>query len=231
MADLEPFGATRIASTYCDKAANAKLLALLIIGAGKNQMKLRDTATCDPVFGAIQDPVVTALVRTGGHFCCGRSGTGFCNADRRFVAREHQFRRQFSLSLRAIGHDCADGTHISLDHDACRDTAGLGDLLDHQHHVEISQTLAAKFGRYGHAHQAVFPEYFDIIKRVGLAAVDIRGTFCKFVFCELACGRLQLPLTFCQFKHFSPLSDSRRTYQEINCQTASAMSMQTPIPA
>ena len=176
---------------HSQETSDAPVLAA-IQNTGKDQVQLRDAAAGDPVFFAVEHIAAAYLAGRGGHLGRGRSGIRFGNADRWFVAAQHQFGSQLFLCLGAIGHDRRDATHIGLDHDPGGDGAAFGDLLDDDCRIEKIAALAAKFGWDGHPHQARLAQGGDVVPRVFFGPVDLGRTALEQALGQFARLRLKL---------------------------------------
>src|SRR5262249_41408495 len=131
--------------------ADALLGAALVEHARKNQVQPRYSATRDPMFPAVEDISVAALVGARRHLGRGAAGVRLGNADRRLVARQNEIGRELALRGGAVFEDGADVAHVGSDQDARRCAAMLGHLFDDQRRLEVTQSLAAELLRNGHA--------------------------------------------------------------------------------
>jgi len=62
-------------------------------------MKLGNSATRNPVLCTVENVAVAFVIGAGRHFCGRTSSSRFGDADRRFVAAQNMFRRQFFLNF------------------------------------------------------------------------------------------------------------------------------------
>jgi hypothetical protein len=70
----------------------------------------------------------------------------------------------------------------------------LGHFLDHQHRLEVTQSLAAELLRDGHAEQSGGAQALDVIPGISLGAVDLGSARRHMRLGERAGPRLQLLL-------------------------------------
>ena len=157
------------------KAANAKLAACLVKGAGKNEMQLRDAGASDPMLAASDDEVLATAVGAGCHRGGVGAGVWLRNADGGFVAGKHQAGRELLLGVAAIVHDGGERPHIGLDHDAGGDSAVPCHLFDDDDSIKEAQSSSAPGLRDGHAHEAGGSQSAHNVPWVVAVAVDIGG--------------------------------------------------------
>ena len=191
LADAQPLRRALVRVAHGEEAADAEVLALLVVDARKDQMQPRDAGAGDPVLFAVDDVGVAALVGARGHGHGVGAGLWLSDADGRLVACEHQLGRKFLLRWAAVGHHGRYRAHVGLNRDARGHCAGLGHFLDHQHSVEEGAALAAERLRNGHAAEAGLGQRLDDVPRILLVAVDLGRARAHHTVGEVAGARLQ----------------------------------------
>ncbi len=146
--------------------------------AREDQMQLRDATTGDPMLPAVDHVVAIPPISARRHIGGRRSGFGFCDADGRLVAIQHQACSKALLGLAAVLHDGRDRAHVGFHRDAAGDTTDTRHLLDDDRRVEKVAAGAAVLARDRIAKEPRLAHRGDIVPGIGFHPIHLGCTRC-----------------------------------------------------